>query len=202
MSKIGIMGGTFDPIHNGHMQLAEQAFKQQKLDKILFIPNHIPWMKKDRKITDEVHRLEMVRLAIEAFPSYELSTVEIETGGNSYTFRTLETLRKQYPKDEFYFILGADSLFSIESWVHPEKIMEYAVILVAVRDDCDMQKLTEQSNKLISGYHARIFTLHMPPIDISSTRIREQFYTDQMVEQMLPAKVAAYIREHHLYYGR
>lgn len=199
MSKIGIMGGTFDPIHKGHLQLAEYAFLQIKPDCILFVPNHIPWMKKGRNITDQRHRLEMVRLAIEQFPSYELSTVEIDAGGDSYTYRTLETLKQQYPKDEFYFILGADSLFSIEEWAHPEIIMKDAAILAAVRNDCNLSELKNRCCLLADKYGARIIPLTMPSVNISSTKIREDFYTDPAVPGMLPVKVAEYIREHGLY---
>lgn len=199
MSKIGIMGGTFDPIHIGHMQLADQAFKEYELDKILFLPAHIPWMKKDRQITKESHRLEMVRLAIEDFPYYELSLVEIEAGGISYTCQTLETLKKRCPEDEFFFILGADSLLSIDKWVHPEKIMQMAVILAAVRDHCDRSMLEKRRNELINTYHGHIFLLEMPPVDISSTMIRKEFYHDPKIAKMLPEKVAEYIRRNHLY---
>lgn len=199
MSKIGIMGGTYDPIHLGHMQLAEQALTEQKLDKIIFIPNHVPWMKKERHITEENHRLEMVRLAIEDHPDYELSLVEVEAGGNSYTYQTLETLKKQYPEDVFYLILGADSLLSIEKWVHPEKIMENAAILAAVRDDCDKDMLTKQAHYLTDKYHGQICLLDMPPMDISSTKIRNEFYDNSGIPKMLPEKVAEYIRQNHLY---
>ncbi len=199
MSKIGIMGGTFDPIHIGHMQLADQAFKEYELDKILFLPAHIPWMKKDRQITKESHRLEMVRLAIEDFPYYELSLVEIEAGGISYTCQTLETLKKRCPEDEFFFILGADSLLSIDKWVHPEKIMQMAVILAAVRDHCDRNMLEKQRYELINKYHGHIFLLEMPPVHISSTLIRQEFYHDPKIAKMLPEKVAEYIRQNHLY---
>lgn len=199
MSKIGIMGGTYDPIHLGHMQLAKQAFKEQNLDKILFIPNHIPWMKKERHITEEKHRLEMVRLAIEDFPEYELSLVEIEAGGNSYTYQTLETLKKRCPEDKFYFIVGADSLLSMEKWIHPEKIMEDAAILAAIRDDCNKNMLIRQKHYLTEKYHGQIFLLDMPPMDISSTKIRKEFYDNPEIKKMLPEKVSAYISNNHLY---
>lgn len=199
MIKIGIMGGTFDPIHNGHLQLAEHACRQIGLDKILFIPAHIPWMKMERGITDEKHRLAMVRLAIAEFPAYELSAVEIDAGGITYTYRTLEALKRQYPEAELYFILGADSLLSIEKWAHPEKIMENAALLAAVRNDCGRDKLQKQRRLLEQKYRARIILLTLSPIDISSTKIRKDFYTDPKAAAMLPVQVAAYIREHQLY---
>jgi nicotinate-nucleotide adenylyltransferase len=199
MAKIGIMGGTFDPIHMGHMQLAGQALTELGLDKILFVPNHIPWMKKDREITPQQHRLEMVRLAIEDFPMYELSMVEMETGGLSYTYQTLAHLKKQYPDDTFYFILGADSLLAIEQWMHPEKIMHTAILAAAVRDDCDRQKLAAQQERLVRLYQAQIVLLTMSAIPVSSTKIRAEFYNNPQIAKMLPDKVADYIRYQHLY---
>lgn len=199
MSKIGIMGGTFDPIHIGHMQLAEQALAEAELDSVLFIPNHTPWMKHDRTVTGAEHRAAMVKLAIEGYPAFKLSTVEIDAGGNSYTWQTLETLKEQYPGDEFFFILGADSLLSIEKWAHPEKIFENAVILAAVRDDCDKEKLEKQKEALTEKFHARIQLLSMPPVAVSSTKIRQEFYTDPQIRKMVQEKAAEYIIQNHLY---
>lgn len=199
MSKIGIMGGTFDPIHIGHMQLAEQALIEKELDFVLFVPNHTPWMKHDRTVTEAEHRAAMVRLAIEDNPAFKLSTVEIDAGGNSYTWQTLETLKEQYPGDEFFFILGADSLLSIEKWANPEKIFKNAVILAAVRDDCDKEKLEKQKVMLTEKYDARIQLLSMPPISVSSTEIRQEFYTDSRIRKLVPEKTADYIFQNHLY---
>lgn len=199
MSKIGIMGGTFDPIHIGHMQLAEQALTEKELDIVLFVPNHMPWMKHDRTVTGAEHRAAMVRLAIEDNPAFKLSTVEIDAGGNSYTWQTLETLKEQYPGDEFFFILGADSLLSIEKWANPEKIFKNAVVLAAVRDDCDKEKLEKQKEMLTEKYDARIQLLSMPPISVSSTEIRQEFYTDSRIRKLVPEKTADYILKNHLY---
>lgn len=199
MSKIGIMGGTFDPIHIGHMQLAEQALTEKELDIVLFVPNHTPWMKHDRTVTGAEHRAAMVRLAIEDNPAFKLSTVEIDAGGNSYTWQTLGTLKEQFPGDEFFFILGADSLLSIEKWANPEKIFKNAVILAAVRDDCDKEKLEKQKEMLTEKYDARIQLLSMPPISVSSTEIRQEFYTDSRIRKLVPEKTADYILKNHLY---
>lgn len=199
MSKIGIMGGTFDPIHIGHIQLANQALSEAELDSVLFMPNHTPWMKHDRAITEAEHRAAMVQLAIEDNPAFKLSTLEIDAGGNSYTWQTLEKLKSQYPEDEFFFILGADSLLSIEKWAHPEKIFENAVIMAAVRDDCDKAKLEKQKATLAEKYNARIMLLSMPPVDVSSTKIRQEFYTDSQIRKMVPDKAAGYIIQNNLY---
>lgn len=199
MANIGILGGTFDPIHLGHMTLAEEAMKEFGLDQMLFVPNHVPWMKKDRQITDDVHRIEMVKAAISSHERYSVSMVDMEAGGDSYTYRTLEMLKEQYPDDAFYFILGADSLLTIEKWVHPEKIFANASILAAVRDDCDIDELTVQQQKLAKTYGADIRLLHMKAIDISSTYIREHFYDEKKAQDMLPKETAAYIKAHGLY---
>lgn len=201
MSKIGIMGGTFDPIHIGHIQLAKQALAEAELDSVLFMPNHTPWMKHDRAITEAEHRAAMVQLAIEDNPAFKLSTLEIDAGGNSYTWQTLEKLKSQYPEDEFFFILGADSLLSIEKWAHPEKIFENAVIMAAVRDDCDKAKLEKQKAALAEKYHARIMLLSMPPVDVSSTEIRQEFYCNPQIRKMVPDKAAEYIIHNNLYCG-
>lgn len=199
MANIGILGGTFDPIHLGHMTLAEEAMKEFGLDQMLFVPNHVPWMKKDRQITDDVHRIEMVKAAISSHERYSLSMVDMEVGGDSYTYRTLEMLKEQHPNDTFYFILGADSLLTIEKWVHPEKIFANASILAAVRDDCDIDELTVQQRKLVKTYDADIRLLHMKAIDISSTYIREHFHDEKKAQDMLPKETAAYIKAHGLY---
>lgn len=200
MLHIGIMGGTFDPIHLGHIQLAEQALNEVHLDRILFMPNHTPWMKRGRGVLDIEHRLNMVRLGIEGHPSFELSLVEIEAAGDSYTYQTLETLKKDYPKEtQFYFIVGADSLFNMEDWVHPELILQNAVILAAVREGHDREALNKQRERLIRLFGGEIRLLSMEQVDISSTRIREEFYRSASVKEMLPKKVAEYIAQHHLY---
>lgn len=200
MSKIGIMGGTFDPVHLGHIKLAQHARTEFELEKILFLPNHNQWMKKDRELTPDIHRLQMVRLAVEDIPGFEVSSAEIEAGGISYTYRTLEILKKQYPNEILYFIMGADSLLTLEHWAEPARVMKYAHLLAAVRDDCDMARLNAQKSKLEQRYDAQIDLLHMPPVTISSTQIRKGFYQDSAVRQLLPAKVASYIVENNLYH--
>lgn len=202
MSAIGIMGGTFDPVHIGHIALAQHARTEFELDRILFLPNHNQWMKKDREITPDIHRVQMVRLAVEGIPGFEVSLAEIEAGGISYTYRTLEILKEQYPDETLYFIMGADSLLTLECWVEPAKVMKYAHLLAAVRKDCDMVQLNAQKSKLEQHYDARIDLLHMPSVDISSTQIRQNFYHDPAIRQMLPAKVALYIIENNLYHSQ
>lgn len=199
MAKIGLMGGTFDPIHNGHIALAKQALAEFSLDRILFIPNHCPWMKSGRRIADAKDRIDMVQAAIKDEPRFDISYIEIEAGGNSYTCNTVAQLKKEHPEDSYYFILGADSLFTIDQWLHPEIIFQCVTILVAVRDDCDLDALKIQKEYLESKYKGDIRLMHMQKIEISSTYIREHFYTSENVHQMLPALVYQTIKERQLY---
>ena len=133
MRRIGIMGGTFDPIHNGHLAVGRQAYREYQLDEVWVIPSGQPTHKKDHAVTDAADRCAMRWLAIRNDPYFRFSDFEVRREGNTYTAQTLTLLRRQYPEVRFYFIIGADSLFEIESWYMPEKIMEQAVILVAGR---------------------------------------------------------------------
>ena len=202
MSKIGLMGGTFDPIHNGHIALAKQALTEFRLDRILFIPNYCPWMKSGRRIADANDRIDMVRAAIQDEPRFDLSYIEINAGGNSYTSNTVLQLKKEHPEDTYFFILGADSLFTIEQWVHPEIIFQCVTILAAVRDDCDLEALKAQKEHLTDKYHGDIRLMHMQRIEISSTYIRDHFYTSENTGKMLPARVCQIIKERQLYRDR
>ena len=131
--RIGIMGGTFDPIHMGHLILGEKAYEQLHLDKVLFMPSGNPPHKRNRKgrATDE-QRVEMVRRAVFGNPHFELSLIEMHENGYTYTYHTLETLKAQSPDTEYYFIIGADSLYSFDTWMEPERICQACTLVVAV----------------------------------------------------------------------
>ena len=122
MKKTGIMGGTFNPVHNGHLTLARQALRQFTLDDVLFMPCGVPYMKAGQKVEDGQIRAEMTSLAIQDEPCFILSTMELERQGNTYTYQTLERLKAENPETEYYFIVGADSLFHMAEWVCPENI--------------------------------------------------------------------------------
>ncbi len=195
--KTGIMGGTFDPIHNGHILIARSAYEKVGLDKVLFMPSGNSYMKKN--VLDVSKRVEMVRLAIADFPYFELSSIEAQRQGNTYTYDTLEQLTKQNPKDEYYFIMGADSLFSIELWRKFERIFELSTIICAVRDNYDMDMLKKKGNSLSAAYGADIIYLDMPKTDISSTDIRNNVKNNLPIEHLVPSKVADYIIQECLY---
>lgn len=198
--KIGIMGGTFDPIHIGHLLLGEFAYEDFGLDEIWFLPNGNP-PHKETEDTEQAlkHRIEMVRQAIADIPYFRLDLYEADTSRHSYTYRTLREFNRVYPENEFYFILGADSLFSIEKWKYFREIFPACTILAAMRDDKDAEDMKRQIRYLTDKYGARIELLQAPLLEISSTTIRERAAKDLSVRYMVPDAVADYIRRYHLY---
>lgn len=203
--KIGILGGTFDPIHNGHIMIAKEAMKEYALSKILLIPTGVSYMKKD--VTDSYLRYEMVKLAAEEFINFEASDVEIQREGNTYTCDTIAYFKEKYPEHELYFIIGTDSLFSIEKWRNVEYIFENCIILCATRPgEYGSSSVETAENKkadeLAHLFNAQIKFIHCTPMDISSTEIRN--YRQENPESdlstlELPRSVAEYILRHDLY---
>ena len=197
--KVGIMGGTFDPIHYGHLMLAQNALDTFLLDEILFVPSGTPWLKESTKVLSKNKRVSMTGIAIEDNPNFALSTIEIDREGNSYSYETVEELKKEQPDTDFYFIMGADSLLEIERWKHPDRLMADCTLLVAVRDDCDKEGLKKQIAYLTDKYQADIRILPANRMDISSTRIRQMIQEGKSVRYMLPDQVIRFIQKNHLY---
>ena len=198
--KIGIMGGTFDPIHIGHLLLGEFAYEDFGLDEIWFLPNGNPPHKETADTgTSLEHRIEMIRKAIEGVPHFRLNLHEANTEEHSYTYRTMQEVNEMLPEHEFYFILGADSLFSIEQWKYFREIFPTCTILAAMRDDKDAREMQRQILYLTEKYGARIRLLQAPLLEISSTVIRDRASRDLGVRYMVPDSVAEYIRTNHLY---
>lgn len=197
--KVGIMGGTFNPIHNGHLMLADRAMEQFSLDEILFIPCGVPYMKERQSVLPGQVRAEMTGLAIQNKHSYRLSNMEIERQGNTYTYETLERLKEEQPETEFYFILGADSLFNLDNWAKPERIFVNCHILAAVRDDKTTEQMEEQIRVLQDRYGASIFMLRTGYLNVSSSDIRRKVALGESIREDVPEKVAEYIKMHHLY---
>lgn len=202
MRRIGIMGGTFDPIHNGHLMLAREAYKIYHLDEIWFMPNGRPPHKNIETIESDVHhRVEMVKLAIKGHPEYRLETYEAFSENTSYSYQTLEHFHNCNPDDEFYFIIGADSLFTLDSWVHPERIFPICTILAAYRDEIDTSgEMLEQIHKLESSYESVDIRLMVTPlIHVSSHELRKKIKNGESIQKDVPEVVEAYIREHRLF---
>ena len=161
--KIGIMGGTFDPIHIGHLLLGEFAYEDFGLDEIWFLPNGNPPHKETSDAEEDLrHRVEMVRLAIGSVPYFRLNMHEADVDRHSYTYKTMQEFNSRYPENEHYFILGADSLFSIEQWKYFREIFPTCTILAAMRDDKDAEDMKAQIKYLSEKYGARIELLQAP----------------------------------------
>lgn len=200
MKRIGIMGGTFDPVHNGHLLLGKQAYEEYGLDEIWYMPSHIPPHKKDRKITASEDRIEMLRLALQDLPYCIVSDFEMKREGNTYTAHTLALLKEAYPEDQFYFIIGADSLFQIERWYHPEKVMALTSLMVSGREyEGAERSFDEQIAYLSEKYGAKIYPLHNEEVDIASADIRRCIAEGKDIVKDVPEAVAQYIKEHGLY---
>ncbi len=197
--RVGIMGGTFDPVHNGHFIIAEMALENFELDEILFVPSGIPWLKDVSKVLNKKTRVSLTGIAIEDNPHFALSTIEIDREGNSYSYETVEELKKSNPDTDYYFIMGADSLFDLEIWKNPEILMKNCTLLVAVRDDYDQQQMRDRISYLVHKYQAKIELLATPRVDISSTMIRERIAAGKCVRYMLPDPVIEYIKKMQLY---
>lgn len=197
--KIGILGGSFDPIHNGHLSIAQSAYKDFSLDEVWLIPaGHSP-NKDEDKMTSAAVRAEMTKLAVQDIPYFKVSAYEIEKEGTSYTYLTLSDLKEQYPETTFYFIMGADSLDYFDAWKHPEIICQKAIILVAVRDDMDLEDIQKKISHIQSLFHAEIYPLPCPKVDISSSGIRADLAKGFVPEEELPQGVLRYIQEKKLY---
>lgn len=197
--RVGIMGGTFDPIHYGHLLLAQTAIETHHLDEILFIPSGTPWLKDSSQVLDKKTRVSMTGIAIEDNPNFALSTIEIDREGNSYSYETLEILKEKNPGNCYYFILGADSLLEIEKWKNPHRLMKSCTLLTAVRDDCDMDALKKQIFYLQETYGAVVEILPMKRIDISSTDIRQKIREEKSIRYLLPDAVMEFIEKNHIY---
>lgn len=200
--KIGIMGGTFDPIHNGHLTIAEYAYRLYHLDEVWFLPNGNPPHKHTPEILKNVQdRLAMTSLAIEDVPYFKLNTYETDKTTMSFSYQTVAHFCEKYPEYHFYFILGADSLFSMESWVHPELIIGKITILAAYRDDMDTpEEMNQQIAYLNRKYDGDIRLLKTPLVPVSSHEIRQAVAVGAQKNTLpVPRKVADYIFTHHMY---
>lgn len=197
--KIGILGGTFNPVHSGHLYLAGKAMEKAGLTKVLFVPSNISYMKDQTDLVSAADRIAMVELAITEYPDFILSEVDIERGGNSYSHETIADIREQYPDAELYFIVGADTLFQMETWRNPQDIFDQAVILVAYRSGESAEHLQEKIHELEKDYHARILLIAVDRVDISSSEIREAVRTGQSFDEMVPEAVREYVIRHKLY---
>lgn len=197
MRKIGILGGTFDPIHLGHLKLASIALNELSLDEVIFIPSGISYMKSN--VTDSSHRYAMTELAVKDYPSFSVSDIEIKRQKNSYSYETLEELNRIYPDADIIFIVGADSFINLDKWKFPGRILRAASLAVLVRDDVSEDFLSAKAEDYKRIFNAKVFFLHAPQIDISSTNIKKMIKNGESVQDLLAPSVYSYIKEHKLY---
>jgi nicotinate-nucleotide adenylyltransferase len=195
--KIGVLGGTFDPIHIGHLVVAEEARTKLGLSEVLFVPAGQPWLKQDRDITPAIHRVEMVRRAIADNLYFKLSILEVDRAGPSYTVDTLTVLQQQLgSKAEPFFILGRDTLAELPLWKEPRKVIQLCRLVVPPRlGSRDLRHLEEA----MPGLLERVIQLDMPVIGISSSEIRRRIARGLSVRYLVPEGVGKYIVEHELY---
>lgn len=197
--KTGILGGTFDPVHTGHLTLAHSVREQLGLDNVLFVPAGRPWLKVGSAVTDPAHRLAMVRLAVAGMPDFRVSTMEIERPGPSYTVDTLTELRGEMkPEDELYFILGWDNLMELPKWRRPAEIIRLACLAAVPRVGYPVPDLKKLETS-IPGVSDRAVLLDKPLVNISATVIRDRVRRRLSIRHLVPEPVDRYIQTHGLY---
>ena len=197
--KLGILGGTFDPVHLGHLIIAEEAMGALELDRVLFVPAGDPWLKADREITPRQHRLAMVLAAVADNPKFKVSPSELERFGPSYTVETLEEFQEDYGQQtELYFILGADALQDFGRWNQPERVLELATLAVVGRPAQGSLDLAALEATL-PGIGDRVAMVDDVAIGVSATDIRQRVAEGRSIKYLVPPAVEAYIQEHGLY---
>ncbi len=194
--RIGILGGSFDPIHKGHIYMASEAFRLGGLDEVWLIPNGNAPHKDTSRMADAGHRLAMCQLAIKdsAYDFLRVNDIEIESQEYCYTYRTLELLTKAYPEHEFFFIMGADSLDYFDKWRHPEIIAALCEIYVINRDEFTQGEMERKITQIKSLFSANIHILQSKKYDVSSTEIRNGKNREELTDS-----VKRYIEQHKLY---
>ncbi len=200
MKKIGLMGGTFDPIHYGHLVLAEQIRTQFKLDMVYFIPVGIPPHKQNKNISSSKDRYFMTVLATITNPNFAVSKIEIEDDKVSYTVNTIKKFQAEIEKDaELYFITGADAIYELETWKNVEELLGLCNFIGASRPGIDREKLQEKISVLNEKYNANIIETTVPALAISSTDIRERIKEGKSIKYIVPESVEYYIHKNNLY---
>lgn len=196
--NVGVFGGTFDPIHAGHLIVAEQARIRLKLSVVFFVPAGQPWLKIDHIITPALDRVEMVRRSIVNNPYFKLSTVEVDHPGPSYTVDTIASLRDELGAQSFFFILGSDSLAGLALWKEPAKLVQLCQLVVVPRLGLNLPDLSSLASS-VPGLIDRVTRLDAPIIGISSSEIRQRVAQGLSIRYLVPDEVGEYIAERSLY---
>jgi len=197
--NMGVLGGTFDPIHNGHLVIAEETMAQLNLAEILFVPAGYPWLKAGSPISAAEHRFQMVRLAIADKPRFKVSTMEIDRAGPSYAVDTITELQgKLGVGDELFFILGRDTLAELPQWKEPGQLIKMCLLATVPRPGCPMPDL-DRLETSIPGLSQRVILLDEPEVDISASEVRDRVARGLSISHLVPEVVVEYIGLHKLY---
>jgi len=208
MKKVGLLGGTFDPIHRGHLQLAEAALKEFELDKVLFIVAANPPHKDVSALLPFQKRFEMAELACEKYPYFECSDIEEKLPSPTYTVNTLQALREKYPEVSFYFIIGEDAFIEIASWKQYKELLSTTFFILSCREPVNKSSVDiflgqlgfeQQGNCWLHPDYQPIRKLKTTPEEISSTAIRNDCNSKDVLQKLLPEKVLHFIEKHSLY---
>lgn len=200
LNKIGIMGGTFNPIHNGHLAIAEDVRNSFGLDRVLFIPSGQPPHKPDSEVIDAERRFEMVRRAVAGFGYFEASRLEVDRNGPTYTVNTLSELKKHYGNGtSLYFIIGADVIPELTTWKDFRRVFEMCAFIAVLRPGYDRAGFGDGIEQMKREYGALIYEVSVRQIDVSSTQIRERCGRGEPIDGLVPAEVEKYILAEGLY---
>ena len=195
--KTGIFGGAFNPVHLGHTGLAKNYIDALALDRIIFIPTSVAPHKSSEEFASNEHRINMLSLAIEGESNFEISDIEFKREGKSYTIDTLCELKKQYPDDEFYLIMGSDQFLYFNNWYKAQEIASLATLCTAARNEQDFKKLLDFKSE--NGYLKNAIITDFDVFEISSSELRNMIKNNENIEKYVSKAVADYIKENNLY---
>lgn len=198
-NKIGILGGTFNPVHIGHLILAENAYSYAELDEVWFMPTGVSYLKNQNEILSADDRIKMLNYAINGNPHFSVSSYEVGISGNTYTCNTLVGLKELYPDNDFYFIVGEDSLEYMDKWKNPQIIFDNCTIIAAPRNCSDLTGINSVAEMLQTKFNAKIIILDVPALDISSNMIRNRVKNNKSCKYYLTDEVEKYIIDNDYY---
>ncbi|PKM66354.1 MAG: nicotinate-nucleotide adenylyltransferase [Firmicutes bacterium HGW-Firmicutes-2] len=199
MKNIAIMGGTFNPIHIGHLIAAQCTSDHHLFDEIWFMPSGNPPHKEGEVIIDSAHRMEMCRIATKDHPTFRISDYELNRKGKVYSVDTFAMLQKEFPDNKYWLIIGTDSLFNLEKWYNHKKLLKIGAFVIVHRSGYDEEKSLEQQARLRECYHTAFMNVHMPQIEVSSSMIRKRIAEGKPINYYVPDAVSDYIQKHKLY---
>jgi nicotinate-nucleotide adenylyltransferase len=192
--RLGVMGGTFDPIHYGHLVTAEEALVQFTLDEVVFVPTGLPWMKEGGDVSRSEDRYLMTVIATASNPRFTVSRIEVDRDGPTYTVDTLSGLATEHPDAELYFITGADAMLEIFEWKDPDEVLALAHFIAATRPGYDLRRFAAASTG-----HPNVTVMNIPALAISSTDVRDRIRDGRPIRYLVPEGVKSYIEKVELY---